>query len=127
MQPSVKHLGPKSRVIGSEGDSKPVLIVPAARSPQEACSRHQINRGCLLTDRCKLACLLVLVVQLRLKDGQDVPDRYEMGPTTYCPVVALVRLYRNRGTIALDEVVGIVNVLEATCSNDGVDMAAKLM
>ncbi len=46
--------------------------------------------------------------------------------TTHCPVVALVRLDRDRGAVAQQEIVGVVHTLEAACSDHGVDMAADL-
>ena len=42
------------------------------------------------------------------------------------PVVALIGLYGDGGTVALHEVGLVVDVLESTGTNDGVDMGSDL-
>ena len=44
----------------------------------------------------------------------------------YSPVVALVGLHRDRGAVALHEVVRVVNALESAPSHHGVDVRTDL-
>ena len=53
-------------------------------------------------------------------------NHVQLKKTTYRPVVALVGLDGDGGALAVDEIIGVVDVREAAGSNDGVDMSADL-
>lgn len=72
----------------------------------------------LLTNRGELTGMLILMVQLRLKNSQRNAFKCICKTRTHSPVVALVRLDRNRRAVALHEVVGVVDVLEPGRAHD---------